>query len=504
MAEIGQLETALKNADKAGDVDAARMLAAEIMKMRGASQPSTTMDMAKSAGVGLAEGAIGLAGLPGTITNLAKKASDYVADKVLPMTDAQKAKMNELRGQGVSAPGSEQIKKAVEGVTGEFYKPQTTAGEYAKTMGEFAPGILGGGGGLATRAITQVAAPALASETAGQATKGTAYEPYARVAGALAGGLGASTIASGFTPSRAPSRDALFDEASKLYKSPEVESLRIKPVAADVFVNQVKKNLLADKVDEVAAPTVSKLLENLRKPRFDAEHTVSDFDLLRQSLKDVPYNEARAAGIVRSNIDKYLGNIPASNVAAGDSAAANKALTSARGNYAAASRSETIADALGRAENQSGSTYSGGNLNNATRQQLRPILNEKTGVSLKKKAFEDFIPEEVNQLRRAVNGTFVGNTARYIGKQANKIPIPFAGDILGGGIAKAIGNRSTKNQAKILDELLRSRSPLAQSTGAVATKRMDPQVSAIVSALLSGQASNMTVPAMLKPLVGGN
>lgn len=448
-------------------------------------------DVAKSAGVGLAEGAIGLVGLPGTLTNLAKKGSDFVADKIFPMTEEQKVKMNELRQGGLGVPSAEQIKKAVEGVTGEFYKPQTTAGEYAKTVGEFAPGILGGPGGLVKKAVTQVAAPALASETAGQATKGTAYEPYARVAGALAGGLGASTIASGFTPTKAPSRQAIFDEADNLYKAPEVEALRIKPVAADVFVNQVKKNLLADKVDEVAAPTVSKLLENLRNPRFDANHTVSDFDLLRQSLKDVPYNEARAAGIVRSNIDKYLGNIPASNVAAGDASAANAALTKARGNYAAGSRSENIANALERAENQSASTYSGGNLNNATRQQLRPILNEKTGVSLKKKVFEDFTPEEISQLRRTINGTLTGNIARYAEKQANKIPIPFVGDLIGGLPARLIGNQSTKNQAKILDELLRSRSPLAQSTGAVASKKLDPKVSAIISALLSGQSGRI-------------
>ncbi|MFC3640237.1 hypothetical protein ACFONL_23170 [Camelimonas fluminis] len=78
---------------------------------------------------------------------------------------------------------------AVESVTGPLYQPQTVPGQYANTIAEFAPAALLGGGSAGARAA-QVLVPAVASETAGQATKGTALEPWARAGAAIAGGIG--------------------------------------------------------------------------------------------------------------------------------------------------------------------------------------------------------------------------------------------------------------------------------------------------------------------------
>jgi len=74
----------------------------------------------------------------------------------------------------------------------KYHKPQTTAGEYSRTIGQFAPAALLPGS-LATRAANAVV-PALTSETAGQITKGSDVEPYARVAGALLGGAGVAAL----------------------------------------------------------------------------------------------------------------------------------------------------------------------------------------------------------------------------------------------------------------------------------------------------------------------
>lgn len=87
-------------------------------------------------------------------------------------------------------PTTDQIHDVTKGVIGENYQPQTVPGEYARTGGQFLPAALAPGG--VVRRIAQVALPALTSETAGQVTKGTPYEPYARLAGGLVGGLGAS------------------------------------------------------------------------------------------------------------------------------------------------------------------------------------------------------------------------------------------------------------------------------------------------------------------------
>lgn len=60
------------------------------------------------------------------------------------------------------------------------YQPQTTAGEYASTVGEF----VGGGAGPRVGTVA-----GLLSEGAGQATEGTALETPARIAGGVVGGV---------------------------------------------------------------------------------------------------------------------------------------------------------------------------------------------------------------------------------------------------------------------------------------------------------------------------
>jgi hypothetical protein len=139
-------------------------------------------DIAKSAGIGLVQGALGIPGLPGNLEYLARAGIDKAASG-LGFENPGLSKSHVL-------PTSADVQGAVEKYTGPFYQPQTTAGEYARTVGEFAPLAAFGGpeAGLLSRA-TNVVAPAVASETAGQLTKGTSWEPWARAVGGLVGGL---------------------------------------------------------------------------------------------------------------------------------------------------------------------------------------------------------------------------------------------------------------------------------------------------------------------------
>jgi hypothetical protein len=164
-------------------------------------------DLAKSAGIGLVQGAIGLGTLPGNIEALGRAGINYgagllgVEPPVSP--DTALINYNDFKGRA-------------EQKFGEFYKPQSTAGEYVRTIGEFAPALLTGGAAagssMAARAgsrAAQVAVPAVASETAGQLTEGTAFEPIARVAGAIAGTRAPNLAARTVTPAPAdPARQA--------------------------------------------------------------------------------------------------------------------------------------------------------------------------------------------------------------------------------------------------------------------------------------------------------
>lgn len=188
---------------------------------------SSASGVAKSLGTGLAQGVIGLAGLPADLAHL------YAPDK----SDA-----NPL--------GSEGIQKAIEAKTGEFYKPQGTAEEIASKVGQFAPAVIGGPETMAAKLATRVVAPAVASEAAGKLTEGTAAQPYAEIAGALAGGAGAAMTASKLSALRAargaaevPSVTDLKAAARAQYQHPDVQAVQIKPEAVSSLADKIEADL---------------------------------------------------------------------------------------------------------------------------------------------------------------------------------------------------------------------------------------------------------------------
>lgn len=191
-----------------GAVDLSQMSDADLKAAYDAQNTSTTGDVAKSAAIGLAKGGISLVGMPGDLAELGARGIDRAsqfAGNVLGMDVAP-------RQDRAPTYGSGDIQKGIERVTGDFYKPKTLAGEYAQTAGEFVPGLIGGPESIATKLLTRVAAPAAVSETAGQLTKGGAAEPYARVLGAMLGGLAPSGIARAITPAPASAaRQRLVD-----------------------------------------------------------------------------------------------------------------------------------------------------------------------------------------------------------------------------------------------------------------------------------------------------
>lgn len=159
-------------------------------------------DMLKGAAGGLGRGTSGLVGLPGTVGGLVRSGLSKagVSDDTL---DTGAGLIRKLPGPArmFTGPDGGDVQKAMENYTGPLYQPKTVPGQYASTAAEFAPAaLIPGGGGLAARAVNTLI-PAVASETAGQMTKGTAAEPWARAAGGVLGGL---TGAKAITPMAPP------------------------------------------------------------------------------------------------------------------------------------------------------------------------------------------------------------------------------------------------------------------------------------------------------------
>jgi hypothetical protein len=189
---------------------------------------ATVNDMGKSAMSGIAKGGAALLDLPGqAFTGMGNFAVSGMEALGLPSEVGQGAR-DALAfgpmGTGNTAGGAmDAVSPQIRG-----YQPQTTAGEYAKTAGEFLPG-----GALAKAPLAFGVVPGLTSEFAGQMTEGMQFpenipliggadvEPAARIAGAIAGpsiyNLGANVITPNpADPRRIAAADQLADEGVTL------------------------------------------------------------------------------------------------------------------------------------------------------------------------------------------------------------------------------------------------------------------------------------------------
>lgn len=226
MADIDKVKRNIKRLIDGGapTSDIERYLAAEgvtrdqlVAPAAGASSPSqgqppqSASGLLKSLGAGAVRGVASLGGMKGDISDLIGAGLGKLEQLTgLPSPPEGSAPQMPL------SPRSSDLVAAAEGVTGPLYEPQTRAEKYTRTIGEFLPNAIGGPANLGRRLMTRTVAPALGSEAAGQATEGTAAEPYARLAGAMAGATVPTALRRAATPfPNSPERQAMVDTLAR-------------------------------------------------------------------------------------------------------------------------------------------------------------------------------------------------------------------------------------------------------------------------------------------------
>jgi len=440
---------------------------------------STTEDVVKSGGIGVIKGLIGLAGLPGDGGALLNKGVNYIAN---PINRA--LGLPEAPDYGASPIGSDAIQKAVESKTGEFYKPKTTSGEYAQTVGSFLPAVIGGPESLTTKLLTRAVAPGVASEAAGQATKGTALEPYARVAAAVAGGGAAGAVAAPRQAAQAlPDIDAVAAAAKAGYNSPEVQALRVHGGAVNNLGDDIAQTLERKGFFREDHPGVFSSVDRLRNagPSVDFNR----LDAIRQSLNgsageiDAFGRATRTAAAARSakgQLDDFIHTnmTNPNNVLTGNPVAARAALQEARDNAGAGIRAEQVQRQIGNAENAASVANSGMNIQNRIRNKLKTFI-DNDGAKM-----GGYTPAEQAQMQRLVRGSMLMNSLRHVGNAlgggggVHAIPEAFIGHALFGPVGTAIpaagwamktaANIATQRMANNIANTLLARAPLVQRT----------------------------------------
>lgn len=338
----------------------------------------------------------------------------------------------------------------------EQYDPQTTAGEYAQTIAEFAPSALvGGPAGIARRAAVAGVAGA-GSEAAGQAAEeyAPALELPARIIGAFA----------------APSagKKALNKTLQRSIERPTLENLQIAKNAAYAKVDKAGVKFKPNEMNQIIAKSNAKVAEFNYVPEVDLQTkaalktiqaqmnstmTVGQLDKLRQGLYK-RYSAARNEQGIRGIIDIIDEAIEAK-------APANRLMTSAREANKRYKKLEMLEDAFKKAELDTAASGSGGNIVNNYRRAVASILKNKK----KTQFFQDY---EIKMMQQFVQGRMSDNALRLIGKMSpsgnglmqalNVGAIAYnpamAGVSLAGAGAKGLSDAKTLRQAEQIKNTL--------------------------------------------------
>jgi hypothetical protein len=367
-------------------------------------------DVAKSGATGITKGTIGLAGMFGDAKKLGGDLTAWGAGK-LGMSPENVERARSV-GSFLSnpftpfAPTSEELTQPVQE---QFHKPQTKWGEYAETIGELAPGAAAGPGGL-VRKTAMTFIPGLVSETAGQLTKGTPYEPYARGAGAVAGGFasaGKQGAATKAMAKAAPSAEAVKGKTNQMY-----DTLRAAGIKYD-----------ADEFDRFATGLVSRLQKDLRKAQAPKAHDAlnqiiesvgtspdfADIESMRRTagalVRSPDETERHFGGLIVDALDDFDlraplisdGSIPAGQVAAYKKQAREMASRNIK--------NRKLERMIGEAEGYQGGLESG--LRNQFGALLKRIMAGKE---------RGWTKEEIAAIRRVAKGNFSNNVLGIAGR----------------------------------------------------------------------------------------
>lgn len=273
-------------------------------------------DMARSGAAGLRQGTEGLIGQFGDAAQMQGDIAGWAAGKfgASPETQETVSKWGSRLSPFGFAPTTDTLHKVTNEGIGESYRPHTVAGEYTRTVGQFAPGAVAGPGSLG-RKVAMTVVPAVASETAGQLTEGTKAEPYARAAAALVGGVASA----GRAPSQvkqaaqgAPTREALREESNRLYTTMREAGIRYD---ANEYANTVarmasdlRKKGFRSSTAGAAREVIRDLADDIgRSPDFDdVNGMISSIGGKARDLRaQGQHQEAAALDIIKDHLDDF-------------------------------------------------------------------------------------------------------------------------------------------------------------------------------------------------------
>lgn len=519
------------------------LLRRELAKRQG-GQPSVGEDVLKAGGSGLARGAADLVGLPGTVGNAMRQGGQWLLGKGYEYATGHQPAPDSFFGHNeemdkklsIFDASGDTMRKGLSDATGGAtdYQPQTTPGEYARTLGEFAPGMLLTPGGLAAKGA-QAAIPALASEGIGQVSKGSPLEPYLRVMAALGAGV-ATGVA---IPSRLPKVPSaaeikaaggdLYEQGKPLLKNVEVTPQGyqkvlqgIKQPVEDELIPEVHGSLqsfvrrneagapvpaLPSGTQKISGPTP--VANALQQPQAANPKSLWDVENMRKGLNAIGRSSTtnpalgEASGKMKRGLDDIVGALkPGADIVAkgvGDADKGMEIIGQARQTWRTGIKAELVDNAMKQAENAA-SGYE-----NGLRVEFRKLLKGKNA--------SQWSDEEKQALQMVATGSFKQNALRWMGGFG--FPTDGGRNFLGatigmlgghalGGVpgsmalngagtaARVLASREGLNNAQIAEALIKSGSGGRDLYSAAVGSQKEAQKMALARALLRASTASQT------------
>lgn len=405
-----------------------------------------------------------------TIRYIANGASFGYADKLAGYmngdgTEAERAKSAAAMDRAGSAGTAANI-------VGAVAAPVGIAGQGATLAGRLGTGAMQGIPGLAARSGLMAAEGAgygglTAAGNDQNIGAGAGYGLVGGAAGNVVGeGLsaGIGKIAGMFNAKPAiPSIDDLTAAKDAAYARADQAGVAYTPNAVDKINAKVMGGLADIGYDPALMPGASVAVNRLADLQGQ-NVTLTGLDTVRKIASNgfIPGNKPNnlAVSKVIGAIDDVVGNAGADDVLMGDGQAGAQALNEARSLSSTILKSNRVEDAVNKADLRAASTGSGGNVDNATRQNLRRLLENPRG----------FTPDEQQALTTAVRGTPTQNALRLAGKLSpsgnglmaalgvgGAMVNPAVGALsLGGMGAKAIADKTTQANVQKLVDIIRA------------------------------------------------
>lgn len=238
--------------------------------------------------------------------------------------------------------------------------------------------------------------------------KEAAFSPVTLSLGAAGGAL--VPTAKGAAKPVAPSLDELKSAKNAAYDAVDQSGVRYKPEAFDEMVDGIAVTAKEARINPMIHPKAAAMLDTMQGLKGQSP-SLTELDQLRQVIRrDVASASDDAEKFFGTQmirqLDDFIDAADATKVASGSAEDAAGMITNARDLNTRVRKIGSVNDAVESARLRAGSTGSGGNVDNATRQNLRRVLEDTRNLT----------PDERAALETIVMGSPGQNFLRQVGK----------------------------------------------------------------------------------------